>query len=283
MQRHLPARHPAQRAAAARTRPTACCACGRPSAGSETQTVDAEQRRSPASRARATGCRSAATRCRSSTPAWSARSARRCTCAAARCTTSPTSAPTCCSRCWCATPRRSGSTRRSACPERRWPALKGPRLDIINAINLGRPIPVADGFTGDVITLDAAIDSSFPNGRRVGGGTAPNRNQVNVNSVLHQPDRRRQSRRRAWRRASRSTTRTTSIASRSWRRRTRGCSRAMAASTCRRCRTFRRPAAGSRETLSTPPSATVSCHGRLGGFAACGLNDDTTTTTTTTL
>ena len=63
-------------------------------------------------------------------------------------------------------------------------ALKGPRTDIINAINLGRPIPVADGFTGDVITLDAAIDSSFPNGRRLGGGTAPNRNQVNVNSVL---------------------------------------------------------------------------------------------------
>jgi Domain of unknown function (DUF4331) len=62
--------------------------------------------------------------------------------------------------------------------------LKGPRLDIINAINLGRPIPVADGFTGDVITLDAAIDSSFPNGRRLGGGSAPNRNQVNVNSVL---------------------------------------------------------------------------------------------------
>jgi hypothetical protein len=62
--------------------------------------------------------------------------------------------------------------------------LKGPRLDIIRAINLGRPIPVADGFTGDVITLDAAIDSSFPNGRRMGGGTVPNRNQVNVNSVL---------------------------------------------------------------------------------------------------
>jgi hypothetical protein len=62
--------------------------------------------------------------------------------------------------------------------------LKGPRLDIISAINLGRPIPVADGYTGDVITLDAAIDSSFPNGRRLGGGTAPNRHQVNVNSVL---------------------------------------------------------------------------------------------------
>ena len=62
--------------------------------------------------------------------------------------------------------------------------LKGPRLDIVSAINLNRPIPVADGFTGDVITLDAATDSSFPNGRRLGGGTAPNRNQVNVNSVL---------------------------------------------------------------------------------------------------
>ncbi len=62
--------------------------------------------------------------------------------------------------------------------------LKGPRADIINAINLGRPIPIADGFTGDVLTIDASIDSSFPNGRRVGGGTAPNRNQVNVNSVL---------------------------------------------------------------------------------------------------
>jgi hypothetical protein len=62
--------------------------------------------------------------------------------------------------------------------------LKGPRMDIINAINLGRPIPAADGFTGDVITLDAAIDSSFPNGRRLGGGTAPNRHQVNVNTVL---------------------------------------------------------------------------------------------------
>ncbi len=62
--------------------------------------------------------------------------------------------------------------------------LKGPRADIINAINLGRPIPIADGFTGDVITLDAAIDSSFPNGRRLGGGTAPNRHQVNVNTVL---------------------------------------------------------------------------------------------------
>src|SRR5438270_2976177 len=62
--------------------------------------------------------------------------------------------------------------------------LKGPRLDIINAINLGRPIPVADGSTGDIITIDASVDSQFPNGRRLGGGTTPNRHQVNVNSVL---------------------------------------------------------------------------------------------------
>jgi hypothetical protein len=62
--------------------------------------------------------------------------------------------------------------------------LKTGRTDIITAINLGRPIPVADGSTGDVITLDVATDSMFPNGRRMGGGTTPNRNQVNVNSVL---------------------------------------------------------------------------------------------------
>jgi hypothetical protein len=62
--------------------------------------------------------------------------------------------------------------------------LKGPRVDIIQAINLGRPIPIADGSTGDVITLDAAVDSSFPNGRRLGGGPTPNRHQVNVNTVL---------------------------------------------------------------------------------------------------
>jgi hypothetical protein len=63
-------------------------------------------------------------------------------------------------------------------------SLKGNRVDIINAINLGRPIPIADGSTGDVITIDASIDSSFPNGRRLGGGTTPNRHQVNVNTVL---------------------------------------------------------------------------------------------------
>lgn len=62
--------------------------------------------------------------------------------------------------------------------------LKGPRMDIINAINLGRPIPVADGFTGDVLTIDAALDSSFPNGRRLGGGATPNTHNADVNTIL---------------------------------------------------------------------------------------------------
>jgi Domain of unknown function (DUF4331) len=62
--------------------------------------------------------------------------------------------------------------------------LKHGRVDIINAINLGRPIPIADGYTGDVITLDAALDSQFPNGRSLQGGAAPNKEQVDVSDVL---------------------------------------------------------------------------------------------------
>ena len=34
------------------------------------------------------------------------------------------------------------------------------------------------------ITLDAAVNSQFPNGRRLGGGTSPASHQVNVNTVL---------------------------------------------------------------------------------------------------
>jgi hypothetical protein len=70
--------------------------------------------------------------------------------------------------------------------------LKGPRTDIIHAINLGRPIPIADGFTGDVITLDAAIGTDvpglltggFPNGRRLDGGPAPNKEHRDVSDLL---------------------------------------------------------------------------------------------------
>jgi hypothetical protein len=68
--------------------------------------------------------------------------------------------------------------------------LKGPRLGHHQRHQPGRPIPVMDGFTGDVITIDAAVDSMFPNGRRLGGGTAPNRNQVNCEQRVDQPDRR---------------------------------------------------------------------------------------------
>jgi hypothetical protein len=60
----------------------------------------------------------------------------------------------------------------------------GGRVDIVNAINLGRPIPIADGFSGDVLTLDAALDSQFPNGRRIGGGPQANMHNANVNSIL---------------------------------------------------------------------------------------------------
>lgn len=63
-------------------------------------------------------------------------------------------------------------------------SLKGPRVDIINTINLNRSIPIADGSTGDVLTLDAALDSQFPNGRRIDGGSAPNKENVDVSDVI---------------------------------------------------------------------------------------------------
>jgi hypothetical protein len=62
--------------------------------------------------------------------------------------------------------------------------LKHNRVDIVNTINLGRPIPIADGFTGDVITLDAATDSAFPNGRSLQGGTNHDRESVDVSDVI---------------------------------------------------------------------------------------------------
>jgi hypothetical protein len=63
-------------------------------------------------------------------------------------------------------------------------SLKGPRVDIIKTINLGRNIPIADGSTGDVLTVDAALDSHFPNGRRIDGGPAPNKENVDVSDVM---------------------------------------------------------------------------------------------------
>jgi hypothetical protein len=116
---------------------------------------------------------------------------------------------------------------------------QGPALDIINAINLGGRSrwPTASRATSSRSTRRStrASPTAAP-GRR----TAPNRIQVNVNSVLislivaGNPAA-------GWPRASRSTTRTSSTASRSWPRRTRACSRDTAASTRRRCRTSRIP------------------------------------------
>jgi len=71
--------------------------------------------------------------------------------------------------------------------------LKGPRLDIVNAINLGRPIPVEDGFTADVLTLDASIgtdvvpdgllEGGYPNGRQL-VGPIPDAEHRDVSDLL---------------------------------------------------------------------------------------------------
>ena len=73
---------------------------------------------------------------------------------------------------------------------RPWRRSRDRALDIINAINLGRPIPVADGFTGDVITLDAAIDSSFPERPAAWRRDRAEPQSGEREQRAHQPDRR---------------------------------------------------------------------------------------------
>lgn len=70
-------------------------------------------------------------------------------------------------------------------------SLKSGRVDILNAINLtnypfpgAHSVPIAPGTTGDVLRVDIAIDSQFPNGRMIPGGATPNREQVDVSDVL---------------------------------------------------------------------------------------------------
>lgn len=70
-------------------------------------------------------------------------------------------------------------------------ALKSGRVDILDTINLtnipfagAHSVPIAPGFTGDVIRVDMAIDSGFPNGRPIPGGAAPNKEQADVSDVL---------------------------------------------------------------------------------------------------
>jgi Domain of unknown function (DUF4331) len=67
-------------------------------------------------------------------------------------------------------------------------ALKSNRLDIINIINI-KDFPTPDAHaiplsaTGDVLRVDMALDSQFPNGRAI-PGAVPNAEQVDVTDVL---------------------------------------------------------------------------------------------------
>ncbi len=69
--------------------------------------------------------------------------------------------------------------------------LKTGRVDILQAINLdnipfagAHHVPIAPGKTGDVLRVDMAIDSQFPNGRMIPGGATPDREQVDVSDAL---------------------------------------------------------------------------------------------------
>ena len=70
-------------------------------------------------------------------------------------------------------------------------ALKCNRTDILDIINLidiptagAHNVAIAPGATGDVLRVDLAIDSGFPNGRPIPGGAAPNQEQADVSDVL---------------------------------------------------------------------------------------------------
>jgi hypothetical protein len=70
-------------------------------------------------------------------------------------------------------------------------ALKSGRVDILQTINLdnipfpgAHHVPIAPGHTGDVLRVDMAIDSAFPNGRPIPGGLALNKEQADVSDVL---------------------------------------------------------------------------------------------------
>jgi len=69
--------------------------------------------------------------------------------------------------------------------------LKTNRVDILQAINLdnypypgAHHVPIAPGKTGDVLRVDIAIDSHFPNGRMIPGGYRPDAEQVDVSDAL---------------------------------------------------------------------------------------------------
>jgi hypothetical protein len=70
-------------------------------------------------------------------------------------------------------------------------SLKTNRVDILKVINLDdipakgcHHVPIEPGKTGDVLRLDVATDSRFPNGRKIGGGATARDTQVDVSDVL---------------------------------------------------------------------------------------------------
>jgi hypothetical protein len=69
-------------------------------------------------------------------------------------------------------------------------SLKSGRVDILKTINLdnlptpsAHHVPIAPGTTGDVLRVDIATDSQFPNGRMI-PGRFPNAEQVDVSDAL---------------------------------------------------------------------------------------------------
>ena len=70
-------------------------------------------------------------------------------------------------------------------------SLKFNRVDILKTIDLddipfpgAHHVPIKPGHVGDVLRVDMAIDSSFPNGRPIIGGVDRNHEQADVSDVL---------------------------------------------------------------------------------------------------
>lgn len=70
-------------------------------------------------------------------------------------------------------------------------SLKFNRVDILKIVDLddipfpgAHHVPIAPGHVGDVLRVDMAIDSSFPNGRPIVGGVDRNHEQADVSDVI---------------------------------------------------------------------------------------------------
>jgi hypothetical protein len=70
-------------------------------------------------------------------------------------------------------------------------SLKFNRVDLLKIVNLddipfpgAHHVPLEPGKVGDVLRVDMAIDSSFPNGRPIVGGASLNQEQADVSDVL---------------------------------------------------------------------------------------------------